>query len=308
MHNNDRFVVSILILVAVIFVGFCLRRIFGVGFSWGGADGLNESFDNINNVAYGIGYGCRDSGHKRESPEQICEDCIEDYREALRNLRGAQNVPLVFRRDGVFYVYIFKDSPYHREFGYYGKRSYGTDRARALEMFTENFPGVPVPDVLLYDGDRDRSARSCPFIMHDGNPCASRACSAVDWSQEDIGKQKLTGACKWNINQYCHRNAGRDPVCACWDVKGDYYNTRYCRDFRRKFQENGGQSVPGCQVDIFNIEEHPDMKNYIRKDSIPCFDCALDAPAGRVPPGRRWEDTPRAREIITMIDNKIAYQ
>ena len=31
----------------------------------------------------------------------------------------------------------------------------------------------------------------------------------------------------------------------------------------------------GCKPGSFNISEHPDYSNYIRKDKIPCWNCDL---------------------------------
>jgi len=218
--------------------------------------------------------------------DKKCKTCIKDYKEARKAYDKDMSTPLVFKRDGEFYVYIYKNSPYHKEFGYFGKRSYGRDRKLALKLFRENFPNVqPIPDILLYDGNPVESARNCPFIMHDGNPCSSRACRSVDWSQRDLSKQNLSDDCKWNIASYCTQNAGRDPSCACWNTEGEFYNTEYCRKFRKNFETPRDYK---CKIDLFEIEEHPDMKNFIRKDRIPCFNCDLDAPATRKPLARRW--------------------
>lgn len=219
---------------------------------------------------------------------EICEDCIEGYVKAEKEIEREESKPLVFKRDGVYYVYIFKDSPLHRRFGYYGKRSYGSDRARARALFEENFPGMEVPPILRYDGDPDRSALNCPFILRDGNPCASNACSYVDWSNPDIDQQKLTDECKWSIDNYCYQNATKDPSCACWDTSGEYYSTDYCRAFRKRFETAGGSR---CKIDLFEIEEHPDMKNYIRKDRVPCWGCDLDAPQPQGPIARSYENS-----------------
>lgn len=228
-------------------------------------------------------------GELRHQLDQIkkgsCKNCVNDYKEARDNYEKDMLIPVVFKRDGEYFVYIYEDSPYHKEFGYYGKRSYGRNRRVALELFIENFPDVPVPEVLRYDGDRREAARNCPFILHDGNPCATRACRSVDWSEGDIYKHDLTDDCKWNIASYCTRNAGRDPACACWDTEGPYYNTKYCRKFRKKFETPHDYK---CKIDLFEIEEHPDMKNYIQKDKIPCWNCDLDAPAKNLPLPRKW--------------------
>ena len=49
-----------------------------------------------------------------------------------------------------------------------------------------------------------------------------------------------------------------------------------------EYQSNVGTIVKyndpndiGCSVAEFSIEDHPDFKNYIRKDKIPCWGCDL---------------------------------
>ena len=46
-----------------------------------------------------------------------------------------------------------------------------------------------------------------------------------------------------------------------------------CIEFRKQFQDPNNNM---CNVQDFKITEHPDFKNYIKKDAIPCWGCNIN--------------------------------
>ena len=174
-------------------------------------------------------------------------------------------------RRGEYMVYIYIDSIISRETGNnWGIRSYGKNRRRARDMFIANFPRVIVP--IIFD-DNYKSCvkrnRWCPFVMKNRNPCGRNGeCSNVNWKKTQFNQ--LPPKCKSNVNNYCSVNSTYDPICICWNPK--YANTDKCRAHRAQFAD---KTINSCSVDIFNIEDHPNFKNYVSKDNIPCYGCVL---------------------------------
>ena len=127
--------------------------------------------------------------------------------------------------------------------------------------------------VIFDDNYRDcrdgkDSDKHCPFIMKNMNPCGSKECRGVNWRRQQFAQ--LRPECKSRINHYCSINSKTDPVCICWNPK--FANTERCRSHRSQFAD---RTINSCSVDIFNIEDHPNFKNYVRKDNIPCYGCDL---------------------------------
>ena len=150
----------------------------------------------------------------------------------------------------------------------YGVNSYGNNKERAYRIFVQNFPDCPVPDVLRFDRiPHDK----CPFIVSRYNPCSEPECRNVDWTQDDFKKMNMTEGCRKHISHYCHINRDTDPRCFCW--KDENMKDAECQKFRKQYEPPEDY---GFNINIFDIEEHPDMKNYIRKDRIPCWGCNLE--------------------------------
>lgn len=179
-----------------------------------------------------------------------------------------QTCPIAYMRNGNYYVYVPKDCEYVRKLGW-GEMNYGPNKEKANRIYRMNFPECKVPKILRFD-----HVKNCPFIIEKNNPCKSYACRGVDWSKKDPNKMGMNNKCKRNISNYCMNNAELDPQCACWSKK--YWKTPECQKFRRNFEN---PELFGFDINVFDIREHPDMKNYIRKDKIPCFNCDLEAPA-----------------------------
>ena len=76
--------------------------------------------------------------------------------------------------------------------------------------------------------------------------------------------------CKHMVANYCEINHEHDDSCLCW--KPENRDKPQCRDFRRKFQDPSDYQ---CSAGSYPINEHPDFKKYIKRDSIPCWNCNL---------------------------------
>lgn len=184
---------------------------------------------------------------------------------------------------GDYIVYIPKKSIYAKKYGS-GKKSYGKNKDRANKIYKHNFPKCKMPIDFRYD---IVPHNICPFIIHkpkNMNPCHMKACKDVDWNINDPAKMKLNLDCRLGISHYCQKNKNDDPVCQCWKWKNRY--SPKCQEFRKVFEKPEDY---GCSVNIFDIQDHPDFRNYIRKDRIPCWNCNLTAPDTKDKIIRTWE-------------------
>lgn len=180
--------------------------------------------------------------------------------------------PTAYLKNGEYIVDIPKDSKYRYTLGV-GPRSYGTNKEKANKIYKENFPDCKVPDALKFDRVPHNV---CPYIFRRNNPCNEPECKYVDWSQMDVDKMGLNEGCRKHISHYCHipKHREHDPMCRCWK-EGNKYDPE-CQKMRKMYEPPEDY---GFSINIFDIDEHPDFKNYIRKDRIPCWNCNLTAPA-----------------------------
>lgn len=210
-----------------------------------------------------------------KSCQTFCSNSPNDRLCELTNCNTDENIeyvqsdcPIVYKKNGLYKVYIQSNTPYSDQLGYSGERCYGSDRANALSMYTQNFPNCDTPDILKV-GCGKNLMETCPFIINENNPCYTSACDNVDWSDEN-SYPGLSSKCKINVNSYCQANRNLDSKCACW--KEENRTDSECADFRRNFAVNGvNTGTPGD----FPITQHPDFKKYIRKDNIPCWNCNI---------------------------------
>jgi hypothetical protein len=178
--------------------------------------------------------------------------------------------PQVEFRNLEYWVFVPPGSQLEKLVGYCGYKSYGKHQGNALKMFKLNFPECQVPDILILPV-RHPNFNKCPYLIRDGNPCFTEECGGVDWNVKDPNQANLSEKCKRNINYYCEKNSQYDPSCYCWQDANK--NKPECVEYRRKFMNPEGNS--DCQVNYFDIEEHPDISNYVRKDRVPCWGCNL---------------------------------
>jgi len=180
--------------------------------------------------------------------------------------------PAVALKNGEYWIHIPTGGKLHKILGYCGYKSYGREQANAAKIYKLNFPSCRVPDILTIP-PRHPSFPLCPYVVNDGNnPCTNGDCPNVNWTEKDPTKMNLTEKCKRGINNYCDKHSEYDPMCKCWKLP--YRNRPDCIKYRRQFLNPRDYS---CSINNFNIEEHPDMSKYIRKDRIPCYACDLTA-------------------------------
>jgi hypothetical protein len=180
-----------------------------------------------------------------------------------------QDCPISYKRDDNYMVYIKPDSYYAKKYNYSGEKSYGKDREKANKMYKSNFAECSIPPILM-PGEGQNYLNSCPFIVHESNPCFHTTCEGVKWNVDNYKDLNMSDACKKSVSYYCQINKDLDNMCACWKEENE--NNAKCIEYR-KFFENPKDY---CKVSQFNIEEHPDFKKFIRKDKIPCYGCKVD--------------------------------
>ncbi len=222
----------------------------------------------------------------KEKMEKIKEKCgketkIKKLVPSIKSIKVEPNCPRVYYKDDQYMVYIPTSSPYVNLMGS-GEHSYGKEKDRAQHIYKMNFPKCPLPDILKH---KRISHDKCPYIVSDGNPCHSYECRNVDWEVADPAKTHVTAGCRRNISHYCHKYRDLDPACSCW--KEEFKHLPACQKHRRHFEPPEDY---GFSINVFDITDHPDFKNYIRKDKIPCWNCNLTSPTVKdsIIKGRTW--------------------
>ena len=175
--------------------------------------------------------------------------------------------PNVYHKNNAYHVYIPKESKYSSNYGH-GEKNYGNNRLKAKYIYEQNFPDEETPKILIH-GPQNNTKHKCPFIINNKNPCFEEHCNNIEWNKP-LSKNKINKKCKNNISHYCELNNEYDEACKCWHE--EYKNHPNCIKHRELFNTEENK----CNINLFNIKEHPDYKNYIRKDKIPCWNCNLD--------------------------------
>jgi hypothetical protein len=191
----------------------------------------------------------------------------EKEKDTERKNNSNQICPKVIYENEHYHVIIPHGSKLSNEIGYSGIRDYGMDIDNAKKIFEINFPKCKVPDIL----DRTKykpKLDNCPFIMlKPENPCYQYECRKTDW-KKGIPDNSY---CKRSVDVYCSKYSDIDPACYCW--KNENKDKSECLKWRGNFE-----AEDKCDFRKFNIEKHPDSKDYIKKSNIPCWGCNLDAP------------------------------
>jgi hypothetical protein len=252
--------------------------------------------------------GINGSWHERGNKHEL-SDCLEDYHKEIErhggekdginifdirscrkacDVEGMKTHPFCKTIDGInrekrckddncptaylsgedYMIYIRPGSKYEKKIGRSGSFNYGANRRRAREIYLHNFDGCPVPDVLTPHGYVP-NMDECPFLVDEMNPCKEDACRSANWRERDVRKQNLSKKCRRSISNYCDKFKYKDDACSCWRPRNkDNPKCVELRDYVDNLEDK-------CRIDVFNIEDHPDMKNYVRKDEIPCWGCKL---------------------------------
>ncbi len=191
--------------------------------------------------------------------EDVQEDNIED--------KNNQMCPKVIYENDRYYVIIPHGSKLAKDIGYSGIRDYGGDIDTARKIFEINFSKCKLPDILdktKYKADLSE----CPFVMlTPDNPCNQFECRKTNWTN-GIPDNKN---CKRSVDVYCSKYSDVDPACYCW--RKENLEKSECMKWRGNFE-----AEDKCDFRKFDIEKHPDSKDYIKKSKIPCWGCNLDAP------------------------------
>jgi hypothetical protein len=193
---------------------------------------------------------------------------VEDKEEEKKN----QICPKVIYENDRYYIIIPHGSKLARDIGYSGIRDYGGDIDTARKIFEINFPKCKLPDILdktKYKADLSE----CPFVMlTPDNPCNQFECRKTNWTNGVPDNKN----CKRSVDVYCSKYSDVDPACYCW--RKENLEKSECMKWRGNFE-----AEDKCDFRKFDIEKHPDSKDYIKKSKIPCWGCNLDAPesAGR---------------------------
>lgn len=211
--------------------------------------------------------------HKINECKEFCsyaENKLHKLCETNKEIKkDEKHYPEVSYNKGKYYVKIPKESKYAQVFGT-SKKYYGSDRIKVKHMYEMNFPDVSVPKILK-EGPTNKTVDSCPYVYRTNNPCMSDHCMNIDWSK-DVKENNVSGQCKKVINHYCELNHEYDPACNCWNP--EYENHPECVKHRKIFRDPGDYN---CNINNFEIQEHPDYRNYIKKNRIPCWNCNLNA-------------------------------
>jgi hypothetical protein len=256
---------------------------------------FNDNFDNQNMIMKSDNEIC-----KKEC-ENLCKNlldnkdkynyCINHYKNKLlscnKNNSGLINInidfieennkknddygncPKVYKKDNKFMVHIDPNSEYSKKLSYSGEKSYGENIQKARYLYNLNFPKCPTPNEFLVEENK-KHINTCPFVVHEANPCYTNTCAGVNWNVKDYKDLNVNNKCKKVISTYCQINYDLDENCKCWDPK--YKEDQNCIDYRRHFENPNDYCLPSQ----FKIEEHPEFNKYIKKDSIPCWGCKLE--------------------------------
>lgn len=229
-------------------------------------DNYKNCIKNCRNVIDSCSNYCNNENTKNDKVycvNEVQKNVIDE--EVLKDKCNKTICPTVYKKDGRYIVYV-PDNCCYSNF-YTGEKDFGDDIDKARNMYAYNFPQCAIPSDLTYKCNKFN--KHCPYIVNEVNPCNTRACQDVNWNVEYLTDLKINNKCKKVISNYCHINYDKDDNCKCWDPK--YKNDPKCIKFR-KFFENPSDY---CPVNSFNIEEHPDINKYIRKDKIPCWGCKI---------------------------------
>ena len=187
----------------------------------------------------------------------------EDEKEEKKN----QTCPKVIYENDRYYIIIPHGSKLAKDIGYSGIRDYGGDIDTARKIFEINFPKCKLPDILdktKYKADLSE----CPFVMlTQENPCNQFECRKTNWTNGVPDNKN----CKRSVDVYCSKYSDVDPACYCW--RKENLEKSECMKWRGNFEADDK-----CDFRKFDIEKHPDSKDYIKKSKIPCWGCNLDAP------------------------------
>ncbi len=181
----------------------------------------------------------------------------------------SSDCPTAYKKGKDYYIFIPENSYYHNKLGYFGEKLYGSEKTKVKYIYQMNFPDCELP-IVLTDDEGGKYSQTCPFIIDQNNPCSMVGCGGVDWNKEYVEDLGLNEKCKNAVSYYCRLNYDLDPKCVAWKPENKYDpKSINVRNYFEKPDEY-------CDIRNYSIESHPDFKNYIRKDKIPCWGCKVE--------------------------------
>ena len=204
--------------------------------------------------------------HSKQSLKPKVKSMDTQNDKVRKEFYQGMDCPVVYQKNGDFMVVIKPRSCWAKKYNKSGELNYGKNRVIAREIYLKDFPKCPLPR-LLRPGSHTPNTKDCPFVVQQDNPCLSEACEGYNWNQFE-NKKSIPPKCRRQVIHYCTKNANLDPACICW--RPEYKDTPACKKKRANYYDAEDYN---CQINVFDIETHPDMKNYIRKDKIPCWGC-----------------------------------
>lgn len=181
----------------------------------------------------------------------------------------SSDCPTSYKKGSDYYIFIPENSFYHNKFGYFGEKLYGNEKEKVKYIYQMNFPDCELP-IILTDNEGGKYSQTCPFIIDQNNPCIMVGCGNVDWNKEYVEDLGLNEKCKNAVSYYCRLNNDLDPKCVSWKPENKYDpKSIHVRNYFEKPDEY-------CDIRNYSIENHPDFKNYIKKDKIPCWGCKVE--------------------------------
>lgn len=226
-----------------------------------GSSNQIENYKNCLNNCKNVMNSCKEYCETNNEDNTYCTTSNNNNNNNNENL----NCPKVYKKNGKYVVYIPENGVYSGFFT--GEKIFSADIDKARNMYAYNFPDCPIPKELISDNNKYKEY--CPFTINELNPCNARVCSDVNWNVKNYKDLKASDKCKKVISNYCHVNYDKDENCVCWDPK--YKNNKECIEFRKFFEDPNDY----CCISSFNIEDHPDIKKYVKKDNIPCWGCNI---------------------------------
>ena len=206
---------------------------------------------------------CKSWCQNNKNNTLICKDINLD------NVKVTNSCPNVYQQNGNYYVHVPKTSFYGHVYGNTNlTKNYGSSKENARTVYQKNYPKCEIPDSLKDHANVDPN--KCPYNIDERNPCTSSNCRNVVWGDDNSVISGLTPECKNDIINYCKNNHPLDPNCSAW--KPDNKHHPESQKHRRQFED---QCDDDCTPGRHSIESHPDYKDYIKKDNIPCWNCDL---------------------------------
>ena len=229
-----------------------------------GSENQIENYKNCLKNCSNVTNSCKSYCETSDDPT-YCDNNDISPNSINNNNNNNNKCPKVYKKNGKYIVYIPENGLYSGFFT--GEKIFSSDIDKARNMYAYNFPDCPIPRELIVDSNKYQEY--CPFTINELNPCNARVCSNVNWNVENYKDLKIDDKCKKVISNYCHINYDKDENCKCWDPK--YKNDKACIEYKRFFENPNDY----CNIASYKIEEHPDIKKYVKKDNIPCWGCNL---------------------------------